>query len=104
MGKYVLVYKGGSGMPESEEEQQRLMAAWTGWLEGLGSAVVDRGNPFADSASVDSDGSVGNGGGASLTGYSIITAGGLDAATGSAKSCPILASGGSVEVYEALEM
>jgi hypothetical protein len=104
MGKYVFVYKGGSGVPETEEEQQRVMAAWGAWFEGLGSAVADMGNPFAGSASVSPDGSVGNGGGAGLTGYSIITAGGLDAATGSAKSCPILASGGSVEVYEAVEM
>ncbi|MDP9307342.1 MAG: hypothetical protein M3P15_03430 [Actinomycetota bacterium] len=104
MGKYVFVYKGGGGMPETEEEQQSVMAAWGAWFETLGSAVADMGNPFAGSSSVSPDGSVGNGGGAGLTGYSIITADSLQDATGSAKGCPILARGGSVEVYEAVEM
>jgi len=98
MGKYVLVYTGG-GMPQSEEEQQRVMAAWNTWFQGLGDAVVDSGNPFGASSAV-------NGGGTSgLTGYSIISADGLDAAVSSASSCPILEGGrGSVEVYETLEM
>jgi hypothetical protein len=97
MGKYVLVYKGG-GIPQTEEEQQRVMAAWNAWFQGLGDSVVDIGNPFGASSAV-------NGGGTSgLTGYSIISADGLDAAVGSASSCPIIEGGGSVEVYETLAM
>jgi hypothetical protein len=100
MAKYVLVFKGGS-IPGSEEEQQRVMAAWMSWFEGLGGAVVDMGNPFGASKSVGNGGSVGGGGDA--TGYSILTADSLDAAIEHAKGCPILANG-SVEVYEALDM
>jgi hypothetical protein len=98
MGKYVLVYKGGS-IPQSEEEQQRVMAAWGEWFQSLGDAVVDIGNPFGASSAV-------NGGGTSgLTGYSIITADALEDAVGKASSCPILDGGsGTVEVYETLEM
>jgi hypothetical protein len=97
MGKYVLVYKGG-GIAPTEEEQQRVMAAWGAWFQGLGDAVVDMGNPFGASSGV-------NGGGTSgLTGYSIISADGLDDAAGRASSCPILEGGGSVEVYETIEM
>ena len=97
MGKYVLVYTGG-GRPESEEEGQRVMAAWQAWLGGLGDAVVDQGAPFGASAPV-------NGGTTSgLSGYSIVTAASLDDAVDKAKDCPIFASGGGVEVYETMEM
>jgi len=97
MAKYVFLYKGG-GMPESEEEGKRLMAAWTGWLEGLGDSAVDWGNPFGASTAV--------GGSASgITGYTIVDATSLDDAAGKAKGCPILNGGrGTVEVYEALAM
>jgi len=97
MGKYVLAYKGG-GMAATEEERNAAMEKWGAWFGSLGSAVTDMGNPFGGSASV------GNGGPAGLTGYSIVTAGSLDDAVGIAEGCPILESGGSVDVYEALEM
>jgi hypothetical protein len=99
MGKYVLVYKGGS-IPQSEEEQQRVMAAWTAWFGTLGDAVVDIGTPFGASSAV-------NGGSTSgLTGYSIISADSLDDAVAKAKGCPIFegGSGGGVEVYETIQM
>ena len=52
-----------------------------------------------------SAGSVADGGGANpLTGYSLITAADLDAAVEAAKGCPILESGGSVEVAETIDM
>jgi hypothetical protein len=35
------------------------------------------------------------------TGYSIVQAGSLDEATALAKGCPVLSSGGELEVYEA---
>jgi hypothetical protein len=97
MGKYVLAYRGG-GMAATEEEQKAAMEKWGAWFGSLGGAVSDMGNPFGGSASV------GNGGTAGLTGYSIVTAGSLDDAVGLAEGCPIIESGGSVDVYEALEM
>ena len=103
MANYLLAYRGGS-TPESEEEQQAAMAAWTGWFGELGAAVVDGGNPFSVSATVSSDGSAGEGGESRLTGYSVITAGDLQSATEMAKGCPVLRSGGSVEVYETFDV
>ena len=97
MGKYVLVFKGG-GMPESEEEQQQVMAAWTDWFGSLGDSVVDMGTPFGASSAVDGGSTSG------LTGYSILSADSLDDAVGKAQSCPILKSGGEVEVYETISM
>ena len=97
MGKYVYVYKGG-GMPESEEEGKRLMAAWQSWMGALGGDLVDGGNPFGDSTAV--------GGSASgLSGYSIVNAASLEDAAAKAKGCPILDGGrGSVEIYETIAM
>jgi hypothetical protein len=102
MGKYVLVYKGG-GMAATEEEQQKAMEAWGAWFQGLGDSVVDMGNPFGPSTGVSAGGA--NGGAtSSLTGYSIVSAASLDDAAGKASGCPIFASGGSLDVYEAMEM
>jgi hypothetical protein len=101
MANFVLAYKGG-GMAATEEEQAAAMAAWGAWFGSLGAAVVEGGAPFGASASIASDGSVGNGG--TLTGWSVLSADSLDGAVGLAKGCPIFASGGSVEVYEAIEM
>jgi len=98
VGKYVLVYQGGA-MAETEEAQQAAMAAWGTWFGSLGSAVVDGGAPFGPSAAV--------GGGPSrtgLTGYSILQAEGLDDAVQLASGCPIVADGGTVDVYETIDV
>lgn len=102
MAQYVLVYSGGR-MPEPEE-REAVMAAWGGWLGGLGDSVVDAGNPFGPSSSVASDGSVSEGAPSGLAGYSVITADSLEAATQHAKSCPHLDVGGRVDVYETFEV
>jgi hypothetical protein len=98
VGKYVLVYQGGA-MAETEEAQQAAMAAWGAWFGSLGQAVVDGGAPFGASAAV--------GGGSStsgLTGYSILEADDLLAAVEIGEGCPIIADGGRVDVYEALDV
>jgi hypothetical protein len=102
MAKYVLAYTGGN-MGASPEEQQAIMDKWMGWFGSLGADLVDGGNPFGPSATVTPSGSS-DGGASSLTGYTIITAADLAAATETAKGCPALAAGGSVEVYEAVEI
>jgi hypothetical protein len=101
MANFLLAYKGG-GAGATEEEQAAAMEAWGSWFGSLGGAVIEAGAPFGGSATVGSDKSVGNGG--TLTGYSVLSADSLDGAVGLAKGCPIFASGGSVEVYEAVEM
>ncbi len=100
MANYLLVYHGG-GMPEGETEQQQVMAAWGSWFGDLGAAVVDGGNPVGATSTIASDGSTSDGGGANpAAGYSVIQADSLAAATELAKGCPVLTSGGSVEVAE----
>ncbi len=101
MANFVLVYSGG-GMAESEAEQAAIMQAWGAWFGGLGSALVDGGNPFTPAAkSIASNGKVSDGPvGTMATGYSILKADSLDAAVEASKSCPVLQSGGQVTVYE----
>ncbi len=104
MPKYVLAFHGG-GMAETEEEQAEVMAAWGAWMEGLGSALVDPGNPAGPAKTIHADGSVTDGGGANpVTGYTLLEAGSLDEAVNLSKGNPIFRSGGSIEVVETIEM
>lgn len=104
MTKYVFVYHGG-GMPESEAEGAKLMAAWNDWMGSLGTALTEGGNPIGQSMTVEADGSTSAGGGVNpASGYSLLEADSLDAAAAMAKGCPILLSGGTVEVGETVTM
>jgi hypothetical protein len=102
MAKFVYLYTGGQ-MAETPEAQQEAMQEWGAWFGTLGDAVSDMGNAFGGSATL-SDGGASSGGASRVGGYSVVTAQSLDDATSLAKGCPVLATGGSVEVYEALDM
>ena len=104
MAKYLLAYHGG-GMPESPEDQAKVMAAWGAWMGGLGPALVDGGNPVGGARTIASNGSVSDGGGANpVSGYGIVEASDLDAAVALAQGCPILSGeGGAVEVCETFD-
>jgi len=104
MATFLYVYHGGK-KPESEDEINKVMQAWGEWLGGLGESVVDGGNPVGLSHTVMSDKSVEeNGGYNPASGYSMIAADSLEDATEKAKGCPILESGGSIEVAEIISM
>jgi hypothetical protein len=97
MAKFVYIYTGG-GMPETEEEGARVMKAWQDFLGGIGDKLVDQGAPFGASQAVKGNGAL------KASGYSVVTAGGLDEAVAMAKGCPIFDRGGNVEVYETIDM
>ena len=101
---YVLLYSGGR-MPEGEDEQKAVMAAWDEWMHDLGSALKDGGNPFAPGAAktISADGAVRDGAG-NVSGYSIITADSLDDAVTKSKGCPVLQGGATIEVYETFQV
>jgi hypothetical protein len=104
MAKYLLTYHGG-GMPETEEEGAKVMAAWEAWMGSLGSSLVEPGNPVGPSATIATDGTTAPSHGPdTVTGYSIVEAADLDAALALAKDCPIRSDGGSVEVGEIVPM
>lgn len=103
MAKYLLLYDGGN-MPESEAEQAAVMQAWDAWFQQIGAAVADAGNPFTPASKrITADGSISAGAG-SASGYSILEADSLDAATDLAKGCPVLAGGASIGVYETFDV
>jgi hypothetical protein len=104
MTDYLLLYSGGS-MPESEAEQAAVMQAWNTWMEGLGSALKDGGNPFNPGAAktIGPDGSIRDGDG-TASGYSIIQADSLDVAADLAKGCPVLEGGATIAVYETISV
>jgi hypothetical protein len=103
MANYLLAYRGGS-MAQSDAEREAAMAAWGNWFGSLGAAVVDAGNPFGGSATVPSGGNGSSGALSALTGYSVLSADSLVAASELARGCPVLDSGGSVDVYETIEV
>jgi hypothetical protein len=91
-------------MAATETEQKAVMDQWMAWFGQLGASVVDGGAPFGPAKKISSEGKVTDGGDAALTGYSIIDATSLDDATAKAKGCPVLSSGGTIDVYEAMAM
>lgn len=101
MANYLLTYYGG-GMPETPEETEQVMAAWTSWFEQLGDKVVDGGNPTSQSRAISPDGSVME---ATMapSGYSVIKADSIDAAVKLAAGCPVLAGGANVVVSETFD-
>jgi hypothetical protein len=103
MAKYLLAFHGG-GTPETEEEGAKVMAAWGAWMEGIGSDLVDPGNPTGASVTVTSSGTTDGGGANPLSGYTLISAADLEAAAKIAAACPIVGAGGSVEVAETIDM
>ena len=102
MSKFVLVFHGGQ-TPETPEAD--VMDRWMAWFAELGHAVVDMGAPFGTSATIASDGTSRPGAGdAPANGYTIIEAANLQDAVEMTKGCPGLSSGGSVKLYEAIQM
>jgi hypothetical protein len=97
MAKFVLTYRGGK-MAESPAEQEAAMAKWGAWFGSLGATVSDMGAPFGETTSV------GGASSARLSGYSIVDVDSLDTAKAAASNCPIIADGGSIDIYETLAM
>ena len=100
----MFAYSGGNGVAADEAQRNAQMAKWVQWFEQLGSTVVDGGAPTGTAKTVGPGRSVSEGGSRGLTGYSIISADSLDGAVQLAKGCPVLETGGAVDVYEAIAM
>jgi len=98
--KYVLLVYG--PMAENEAEREAGMAEMAEWYRSLGSALVDPGSPFTGGVKTVSQQGVKDGPiGSQATGYYLVEATSLSAATELAKGCPLLKAGRQVVVYEA---
>lgn len=100
MSRFIYLYKG--PFMEMTPEQG---AAWGSWMGSLGSALLDQGSPCGSGAVVVDDGSsakISN-----TTGYTIVEASNLKAATALTKGNPLLVGNKglhSIEVFELIEM
>jgi hypothetical protein len=103
MPQYVIVYIGGD-KPSSPEEGKQHFAKYKEWLSSLGASAVSPANPFKNTSTVNSDGTVTTGGTTSMSGFTIIEADSMEVALSIAKSCPFLEIGGSLEVSELIQM
>ena len=102
MANFLLVYHGGPGMPETQEEGARVLKAWNRWFADLGDAVVDGGNPATRTKRLSAAGAVSDDS-AGPSGYSVIRADSIEEAVQKAKGCPVLDShGASVQVVETI--
>ncbi len=100
MANYLLAYHGGR-METDPAARKKVMDAWGKWFQEVGAALVDGGNPVAKAKTVGRNGAVSDGGGSNpVSGYSLVKADSLDAAVKLAKGCPVIQSGGSIEVAE----
>lgn len=112
MNDYLLLFHGGG--PDdadlSPEEMQKIMMKWANWTTGLRDAGVFKGGePLEREArTVSPDRSVKDGPFAEskelVGGYVMVSAASMDEATDHAKQCPILLTGGHVEVRPVMDM
>lgn len=105
MAQFLLLYTGGMGMAADPAEQEKIMGEWGAWYGKLGSAITDGGAPFGASKHLAGNGS-GDGplGDTPATGYTVISADSLDAATELCAAHPHIGHGGQVQVFECLDM
>jgi hypothetical protein len=82
-------------IPPDFTASPQAFAAWTAWFEELGSHLEDRGNPAFTRTTLGNCGPD-----TTLGGYTLITAGNLDAAVALARSHPLMRFGGGVEISE----
>jgi len=103
MTQFVIVYLGGE-QPSSPEEGKQHFAKYKEWLNSLGESAVSPMNPLKNTNTVNSDGTVATGSISTMSGYTIVEAGSMEAALEMAKACPFLDIGGSLEVSELMQM
>ncbi len=103
MPNFLLAYHGG-GVPQDEEAEVAMLEAWSEWMANNAEALLDIGTPVGDSRTIASDGTVSATMDNQITGFAIIEADDVDAALEIARSCPVLAEGGSIELSELADM
>jgi hypothetical protein len=103
MKHFLVLYSGGKA-PSTPQEGEASMKEWKAWFGKLGSTVVAEGAPFGGSRVVSSSGVQEGTGGNISNGYSILQADDLAGAAKVVKTCPILAEGGKVHVFDLMAM
>ena len=104
MAKFMFIYKGEATdlADMTPDEGAAVLAKWQAWMEQVGPALQDVGNPFGPGRSVVDDGSTGDAIG--LTGYSIVEGTDIDHAQALAHGHPYLSEGEGNYSIEILEL
>ncbi|MFN8250890.1 MAG: YciI family protein [Ferruginibacter sp.] len=113
MKDYLFIYRNDySVLPQPTPEQaQAEMKMWMDWLGGIAAQnkLTAAGNPLTSSGKVVKANNIITNGPYSeikevVGGYSVIKAASFEEAADMAKGCPVLRSGGNVEVREVVPM
>lgn len=100
MAKFLVTYHGGSA-PANPEQAARMRAAFGEWVAKAGKAIVDPGAPLRSVTQV----ATGSPHGAvEIGGYSIIQAVSADEAVAILRMHPFVARGGTLQVFESLDI
>src|SRR5437764_13856406 len=97
MSKYVLSFRSSKDRASSAEQE----AAWGQWFEQIGKSVVDWGSRVSQAATLGAGEAIG---GTVLSGYIVVEADSLSAASAVAQGCPALSYGGAGEVGVTVEL
>ena len=92
MSKFIFTYRQPANYVPSQTDPN-VVSPWTKFFEGIGSRIVEPGQPVFERAAF---GEIG--GSTKLAGYSIVEADSLDAGLALARECPAIEQGGGVEV------
>jgi len=95
MSAFVFAFRNDPAVNATEDE----VAAWGAWFQKLGPAVTDMGSRIGATTLLGT-----SAGANALSGYALVDAADLSAATALAEACPGLSYGGSVEVGEVIPM
>ena len=95
MSRFLIVYRGGPSESGSAQHNPNL---WQAWFDGLGDAVLDRGNLTHSSVEIPNRLLGPKLSSSSLSGYSVVEADDFDSAVKLAEACPIFDEDGSVEI------
>jgi len=99
----MITYLGGNP-PSTPEEGKQHFSKYMEWLASLGDSAISPAHPLKNTNTVNPDGTVSDGGTTSMSGFTIVEAESMDAALLTAKACPFLDVGGSLEVSELMQM
>ncbi|MEM8750739.1 MAG: YciI family protein [Pseudomonadota bacterium] len=104
MSNFIYAFHGGHSSPDAGDGAA-VAEKWRVWMEGLGSSIIHPGAPVGKSSTVTAPGTIeANGGSNPLSGFTIVEADSIDAAIAMANDCPILETGGTIEVAEMMAM
>lgn len=95
MSAFVFAFRNDPAVAATEDE----VAAWGAWFQKLGPTVTDMGSRVGATSLLGA-----SAGGNALSGYALVDATDLAAATALAEGCPGLGYGGTVEVGELIPM